>query len=439
VTDGSRRARLAGTVELGVRRVLGTLRSGSSSRITLSVVGVAIAVAMMTTVAGVSLGLASQSAVQGSDVDYWVVPAGADLDTIAVSVDGPRLGNVHEISATLAADDRVDYATPVLIQLVPVQPTPAGADAVPNATNADSSREYLVLVGVIGPTAPTDSGTDTTDRPRTVAGVPVDPLRPGDPHYANGSYDGEWTGETVLSGAAADLLAAGEGDRLQLAGTAAATNRSFTVTHVANGSLQTGVGPAPVAVVHLSELQAATGATADDPADQLLVSTDSRAVRDRIERLYPGTDVVTRAGLSTSGQQVSASSLPFAMGVAGFVVATVVGALFVATLFGLEVLADRRRLGVLTAVGVSDRSTSIVVFVQVVALCLLGGVVGSIAGAVGIVLVNAVAGHLLGVGDVALFRPLLLAYGLGVAALIGLLAAPYPLVLSRRTDLSEVL
>jgi putative ABC transport system permease protein len=127
------------------------------------------------------------------------------------------------------------------------------------------------------------------------------------------------------------------------------------------------------------------------------------------------------------------------MAVAGFVVSTVVGALFVATLFGLEVLADRKRLSVLSAVGISTRSTSLLVFVEMLSLCLLGGVFGTVLGVGGIALVNAVAGQVLGVSDVALFRPALLAYGLAVAVLIGALAAPYPLLLSRRTDLSEVL
>jgi putative ABC transport system permease protein len=409
-------------------------------------------------------------------VDYWVVPEGATLDTIAVSVDGPRLGEVHAITDDLAGDDRVGYATPVLVQLVPVRPTPAtppdgpssGASAgtSPNATTGTpsnatatprnaSTREYVVFVGVVGPPDSTQP-----QRNRSVAGVPVDPLTPGDPYYANGTYDGEWTGEVVLSGAAAEVLNASAGDDVTPAGTALdttdraterttrgangnmtgnATRRTFTVTHVANGSLTTGVGPAPVAVVHLAELQAATGAADGDQADQLLVSTNSPAIEGRIETLYPGTDVVTRAGLSTSTDQLSTSSLPVAMGVAGIVVSVAVGALFVATLFGLDVLAGRDRLAALSAIGVAGRSQSLLVLTEVLTLCLLGGVTGTILGIVGIALVNAVAGELLGVSDVAVFRPELLGVGLAVAVLIGLLAAPYPLLLSRRLDLGEVL
>jgi putative ABC transport system permease protein len=79
------------------------------------------------------------------------------------------------------------------------------------------------------------------------------------------------------------------------------------------------------------------------------------------------------------------------------------------------------------------------VLTEVLTLCLLGGVAGTVLGIGGIALVNAVAGALLGVSDVAVFRPELLGVGLAVALLIGLFAAPYPLLLSRRIDLGEVL
>lgn len=438
----SRRARWVGLAEFGLRRVLGRAAAGGSSRVLLSVAGVAIAVALMTTVTGVSLGLASQSAVQSEGVDYWVVPEQASLDTIAVDVGGPKLGEVHPVAARLTADPRVRSATPVLVQVVPVRNVDAG------------TREYVVLVGVIpdgggrgdgdgtagaGGAAGADGAADAT----TVAGLPTAALAPGDPYYADGGYDGAWTGEAVVSEATAELLNASEGSTLAIEGTDAGANRNrtrtFSVTSVARGGLETGVGAAPVALVHLAELQAVTGATAGDQADQILVRTNAAGVRSEIEGLYPGTSVVTRTGLATSGRQVSLSSLPFAMAVAAFVVSVVVGALFVATLLGLEVTAERETLAALAAVGYSERSRAALVFLEVVLLSVVGGVVGGVVGFGAIQLVNAAAAQLIGVGDVALFRPVLLAYGLAVALVIGVVASPYPVVLSRRTDVSSVL
>jgi putative ABC transport system permease protein len=69
----------------------------------------------------------------------------------------------------------------------------------------------------------------------------------------------------------------------------------------------------------------------------------------------------------------------------------------------------------------------------------LGGTVGVLLGIGGIALTNALSNQWLGVSDVAAFHPLMLGYGVGVAILIGLLATPYPVFLSRRLDFQEVL
>jgi putative ABC transport system permease protein len=417
---GRRRHRVVAVLGLAARRAVGRLAGGGSRRLVLSVLGVAAAVMLMTTVTGVALGMAAQDVVHGDDVDYWVVPESSSLDTVAVATSGPRLGDTHDLARRLGDDDRVTYATPVLLQVVPL------------VDRAGGTREYVLLVGVVPPA----SGD------RTVAGLPTAPLTPGDPYYANGSYDGEWTGELVANDAAATVLNASTGDAFVPGGggddngTDADTGR-FRVTAVAGSDFTTGVGTAPVALVHLSELQAVTGATEGDAADQLLVGTTDPAVRERLEGVYPHTTVVARSGLAA--RDVSTTSLPLAMGIAALVVALVVGVLFTATMMGLEVTDDRTTLSVLAAVGYSARSRTLLVVVETLSLTLVGGALGVGLGAVGIVATNAATSYAFGVGEVALFRPILLAYGLGVAGLIGLLSAPYPAWLSRRTTPTAVM
>ncbi|MFB6161398.1 MAG: FtsX-like permease family protein [Haloferacaceae archaeon] len=430
MTDGGRgrrRHRVVAVLGLAARRVSGRLTAGGSRRLLLSVLGVAAAVMLMTTVTGVALGMAAQGVVRGDDVDYWVVPESSSLDTVAVATSGPRLGDTHALADRLAADDRVTYATPVLLQVVSLR------------NRASDTSEYVLLVGVIPP----DGGD------RTVAGLPTAPLTPGDPHYAGGSYDGPWTGELVANGAAATVLNASTGDVLVPRGGGDVTGGangtaaggvppgSFRVTTVAEGEFTTGVGTAPVALVHLSELQAVTGATGGDAADQLLVSTNDPGVRDRLAGIYPRTTVVARSGIAA--RDVSTTSLPLAMGVAALVVALVVGVLFTATMMGLEVTDDRTTLAVLAAVGYSGRSRTLLVVAETVSLALVGGALGVALGAVGVAVTNAAATHAFGVGDVAVFRPVLVAYGLGVAGAIGLLSAPYPAWLSRRAAPTAVM
>lgn len=405
----SRLRRVTGLVGLAVHRVLGRTRI-APQRVLLSALGVALAVGLMVTVTGISLGLASESVVESEGVQYWIVPENADVQTVAVTAGGVQLGDVHDTSTRIEADSRVQHAIPVLLEVVPVSDATTG------------EREYVLAVGVVA-------------RPDVdVLGLPMDALTPGDPHFANGSYDGPWTGEAVFNDAAASITNASTGAALDLG---RGDNRTLTVVNVTEGNAATAIGTAPVAVMHLSELQSITGAASGDQADQILVDTTDRGVRGTLEEIYPGTTVVTRSGLS--GFQLSTSNLPLAVAIAAFVTAVVVGVLFVMTLMGLEVSADRRELGTLAAIGFSGTARSLVIAVETLVVTLLGGATGVAIGAVGILAVNVAGSATLGVERVAVFNPLLIAYAVLVSLVIGLLGAIYPVLLGRRADPLEVL
>ncbi|WP_240479605.1 ABC transporter permease [Haloprofundus marisrubri] len=368
--------------------------------------GVALAIMLLTVVTGVSLGLASQSAIQSESVDYWIVPEETGQSSIAVEVDGPQLGGVHSAAERLGNDDRVTYATPVQTHITRV-------------SGPDGTSEYILLVGVI---------PDDTDR--EVSGLSTAGLEPGDPYYADGAYNGRWTGDLVVSDGTADLLNASSGSELTVE--SGDTERGLSVVNVTEGNMQSGAGTFPIGLVHLSELQEISGSTGGDQANQLLVSTNDPSVKPQLASLYPGTDVVTQTGFAS--RDVSTSNLSLAIGLAAFVTALVTGVLLVATIMGLEILADRSTLALLGAVGYSARSRSLLVLTETVIITLAGGLVGVVLGAGGIVVVNALSYDLLGVDSIALFDPLMFGYGLIVAVLIGLVAAPYPVWLSRRVS-----
>lgn len=394
--------------KLGVVQTLGRFRTSEARRLVMTLLGVALAVALMVSVTSVAVGLASGSTVQGDDVGYWIVPEGGSVSSIAVSVEGPRLGAVHQTTAEIESDDRVTFATPVQLQILRV--------------TFEETSEYVLAVGIIPP-----------EDDHRVVGLPTGALTPGDPHYADGAYDGPWTGEAVLSAAAADVLDAESGDDLAMA----STNQSFRAVDVAEADIDTGMGPVPVMLVHLSELQTITGTAAGDQADQILVSTNDPSVESKLEGIYPRTDVLTRSGIG--GASVSTSSLPLAVAVAAFLTAVTIGALFVATLMGLDIIANRATIAAQGAMGFSRRSQTILVLSQVLTIAGLGGVVGTALGLVGVVGINWISNAYVGVQNVAQFHPLLLAYGPLVALSIGLLASPYPAWLARRTDIVEVL
>ncbi|WP_254425880.1 ABC transporter permease [Haloprofundus sp. MHR1] len=361
---------------------------------------------LLTVVTGVSLGLASQSAIQSESVDYWIVPEETGQSSLAVEVDGPQLGGVHRATSRLRSDDRISYVTPVQTQITRV-------------TGADGTREYILLVGVI----PDESG-------RNVAGLSTAGLTPGDPYYANGTYNGSWTGELVVSSGTADLLNGSLGS--EYTASDRGTTRTLQIANVTDGGIQSGAGTLPVGIVHLSELQALSGSTGGDQAQQILVSTNDPSVKSKLAGFYPGTEVVTQTGFAS--RDVSTSNLSLAIALAAFVTALVTGVLLVGTIMGLEILADRSTLALLGAIGYSARSQSLLILTETVVVTLIGGFVGVLLGAGGIVVVNALSADLLGVESIALFDPLMFGYGICVAVIIGVLAAPYPIWLSRRIE-----
>jgi putative ABC transport system permease protein len=396
--EGRARDRWRGLVAVGWKRTLGKATGGNGGRIRFSVAGVAIAIAILVVVTGVGLGLTADATVRGSDVDYWIVPNSGSGSAL-VDTGGASLGQVHPTSERIAAIDGVEYATPVLTKPIRVR-------------SGDGTEEYVLAVGVVG-----------TEPNPTVAGLSPGGLTAGDPHHAEGTYDGPWTGDLVASASAAAVLNVSTGDQLTTNG----GNRTFRVAAIerSEGGPQ---GEVPIVLVQLSELQELVGATDSDSADQLLVSTNSRSVADDLEAIYPETTVESRTSLLASG--IVDEQLPLALSVTGLLAALVVGTLFVCTTMGMEIVADQRLLSTMAALGLRRRSRLVVVAVQTVTVVLLGGVLGVLLGALGIGVADQVVAFAVGIDGAATFHPALLGYGVGIAALIGVLSLPYVLVVS---------
>jgi predicted lysophospholipase L1 biosynthesis ABC-type transport system permease subunit len=72
--------------------------------------------------------------------------------------------------------------------------------------------------------------------------------------------------------------------------------------------------------------------------------------------------------------------------------------------------------------------------VQALALTLLGGTLGVVLAYVTTAVTNYAATRAIAPVPIADFHPLLVVYGLGVSAFIGLLVIPYLLAMERRTE-----
>lgn len=408
--EGSWFARTAGLIVFAIRRTLGRLRGAERTQIGLSVAGVAIAITLMLLVTSVAVGLSASETVRANDADFAIIPAGGS--SAVTDVGRARLGQVHQVAASLTARDDIEHATAIRTEFVQVRTS--------NGSESASEEVSLLVVGV-----------SPTRENGIIAGLPTEDLDPMDPHYANGTYSGRFTGEMVLSEAAADRLAAREGTVVRPQ-TRESSNKSFSVVAVREPR-RAGLGQLPVALVHLSELQNITGATAGDAGDQLFVESSSPGISSHLETVYPETIVVSRDDLFAGSD--GRSSLPLAIAIAAFVVSLVVGTLFLITTMGFELAAESEERAVMRAVGISRTSRAVIVVMQAFVVAVAGGILGIGLWLAGIGIANSLSGVFAGI-PVATFRPILLGYGMGVSVLIGLLTVPYLLFSARRRSLS---
>lgn len=392
--------RLFALIRLSLSRTYVRATKTAPGRTWLSVGGVALAIGLMVVVTGIGVGIATQSTVYGDNVDYWITPETDDSSSVLVNTDGPRFGSVHSTTAELSDREAVTYASPILTQPMQIE-------------TASGQTENVLAVGIVKSPAFSE-----------VADVTTTGLTRGDPYFTS---DG-WTGEVTLSSGAAQLLGATSGDRLHVVRPAGAANRNFTATNVDAGN--TTGSQFPIVVMQLSELQAITGADTNDEADQIVVASTDPRIESSLANIYPESSVSTRAGLNA--QAVLDEQLPLALSVTAAIIAIVIGTLFVMTTTGLSVASDRSQLSTLAAIGISRSTRFRLLASEILTITFVGGLVGVGFGVIGIQVANIAAQRTVTTGPVASAEPVVLAFGVVIAGVIGLLVLPYLAVLLRR-------
>ncbi len=298
--------------------------------------------------------------------------------------------------------------------------------------------------------------------PDDLAGIETPPLyggtgftEAGDPHYADGAYDGPATHEIVLDQSLAGVLGVHVGQSVWASPAAPPSNASFRAWY-ANATEFTVVGisgafwlvpSAELAFVYLSELQQLLGSASagKDYATFLLIHlanpTHPVADQTRIAAAFPGLTVFTLADLLGEIQHVVNVYRTFGalIGAIGLVVA----ALFVTTVLQMSVDDRSRELALLRAIGRSRASVGFEVVLEGLALSALGLAVGLPLAYVGAEAINRFLLHLIGglpsgFSFVAFDAGVV---GTGVAAVvaIGLAAATLPAVRAMLLPVAEEL
>ncbi|ARS91553.1 ABC transporter permease [Natrarchaeobaculum aegyptiacum] len=412
--DGTRRVRWRGLLSLSVARLWRRATSTRRRRVATTLLTVATTIALLLTVTGVALALADGGAAADSDAEVQIVPDDSATLSTVDGVERPRLGEANQRAATIADDEAVDHASPVLAE-------PGSLESVD-----DGERQRVLLVGVVA-----------DDQSRTVGGLPTDDLEPGDPHYADGDYDGPPQGEIVLSQAAAERLGASEGDELGVpAPEAASETMTLSLEVVAVEEAESdGDTDVPIALVQASELQSFTGASEGELADRVVVWGDADGAASAAKSTYPDASVESTGSVDPSA--LFDDALALAASLLAALVGIVLCASFVATTAGMTVDDDRRSLAVLESIGIPQRGRLTVVAVSTLLTTVCGALIGAGIGYVGIYAVNAVASATIAPGTIALAHPVFVPYAVGVALVAGLVAIPYPLVIAARTNVLE--
>ena len=369
---------------LAARRVRTRALTTAPGRIGAAVAGVAIAVALLLVVSGLSLGMVAPATGVGG-AEYWIVPD-SDADSPLVDTGDPQFGAVHPTADRIRATDGVDAATPVLTTVIPVE-------------THDGERERLMAVGL-----------------HPEADIDVYGFSPA----AAAGTDGEGA---VLSDGAASLLAVDEGDGLVV------DDRELSVA-----SVETGAGLAdasPIVLMELSTLQAITGADETDAADRFIVRADEDGAAE-LEGLYE--DGTVRSSDELVADRLFEAELPLALSLAALLVALVVGTTFVAVATAMDVAADREELATLAAIGVARRRRIGLYAGQSLLVATAGGAVGVGLGLASIEAANVAASGLVSIEGPIERHPLFVGYGFAAAWAIGLLSIPAVAATVRRVE-----
>ncbi|QZA89027.1 ABC transporter permease [Salinarchaeum sp. IM2453] len=386
-------------IRFSITYAYGQWRS-SRTQVLLAIVGIALAVLAVTLLAGAGFGVidTGQDQFETADRDLWVSSGETSLSPVgggfANTIDDSR-----NLSQSIAANDNVTQATPLSFETLYVGEEP-DTDAL----------QTVIGVGVPG-------GGDAV---QVTDGADL----PGDPHYADGTYDGEKTNQVLLDQGTADRLNVTVGDTVHAGYT--------TLSATANNMTVAGISPtyqellgAGTVVMPLSEFHTETGTTGTEPATFITVSVDDEAdtasVQAKLQEAYPNYEI------RTDQQQLQAivedQVLVFAAGGSTVVLAFIGGTALTFTLLSVIIYQQRRPLAALQAQGAGTGFVLSIALVQGLLLGTLGGLAGILLTAPAASVLNHLAALIVGFEGLVQTDPRIYAGGFIIAVGVGTLGA----------------
>ena len=349
------------------------------ARSALTALGIGLAVGLVVMLLALSNGIESSSTTLAAESGVDLVAASAN--TTLTSDEFPPISGAHTLAVQIPkVDPNVVTASPWLID-----------DLVfGNSSLRSASQNASVPSGW----APTPSGT-VGWIPSDNTGIEVPEIyngtgftAPGDPHYANGTFNGPSTHEVVLDQSLATVLHVGVGQSVWVNASAPPTVAALPGWY-ANATRLTVVGisgpfwllpSALLAFAYLSEVQEISGgaSSSTDYASLILIHlndpTTATTDQVKIAASFPGLSVFTLSNILGEIQHVVNLYRTFGelIGLIGLVVA----ALFTTTILQMSVDDRSRELALLRAVGYRRAAVGLLVVEEGLLLGALGLAIG---------------------------------------------------------------
>jgi putative ABC transport system permease protein len=338
--------------------------------------GIGLAVGLVVLLLALSAGIESSATTLATQ-------SGVDLIAVSGNVSSPLQGQfppiqgAHKLVSEIpAVDQNVATASPWLLSDLVLGNASLYAAANASSVPSDWSPTESGMVGWI---PSENTGIDTPDLDNGTGFT-----LPGDPHYANGSFNGTTTHEIVLDEGLANVLHVWVGDTVWL-GASEPPSAAALEGWYANATAFRVVGisgpfwlvpSALLAFTYLSELQEIVGgaSAATDYASLVLIHltdpTTVNADQTRLAAAFPQMTVFTLASILGAIQHVVNLYRTFGdlIGLIGIVVA----ALFATTVLQMSVDDRSREIALLRAIGHSRPSVGSLVVEEALYLSLFG-------------------------------------------------------------------
>ncbi len=368
-------------------------------RLGLAIVGIALAVLAMTLLAGAGVGVleTGEQQFESADRDLWVTAGETRLTSAGGGGFENSLYESRTVATEMEATDGVANAVPLAFETVYVG-------------TGDGEFETFIGTGVPG----SGSAVRVTDG---------DGLS-GDPHYADGTYEGDRTNELLVDQETAAALDISVGDTVNVGGSlAVARNTEFTVVGI-SPTFEQMLG-APTVTMPLSELHQVTGTTRTEPATFITITVeddaDIGAVQHDLEAAYPEYDV--RSNQEQLEAVLQEQVLVLAAGGALVLLAVGAGIALTVSLLSLVVFQQRREFAALQAQGISPPLLIATVVGQGLTIGLLGGLVGVSLTQPAVSILNQALSSVVGFEGLVQTADMIYIGGFTIAVVIGTIAA----------------